>query len=297
MPFMIALLTAAMSGESPAENMPGVLPLRPFPADRFYPDIAQRMEVSGWATLRCVPQSNASLQDCQLVGEGPAGVRFGEAALRMAPYLRVALKGKALNAVVGQPAETTIRFQVPSSVQDPPTVRALSAAAIDAARPSGAPQDGVVRVVCQASLAGGGPLTNCTSGFEAPRDVGFGKAAADVAARAYVSTLDAAPRRVTANLYLSAPTAQGSIQSPDGSLGVRWPDGVWPGIQARIGDAATALASNPAVFDCDLDPAGTLAACTPKGEIPAAALAASQALLKQAIVERKVYFNVVWSGR
>jgi len=300
MPFMITLLAAALSAETPAGEAPPKVPFQLLlPAERFYPDVAQRMEVEGWAVLRCTPQADRTFADCGVTGEGPGDVGFGQAALRMAPYLRVALKGKALDTVVGRPAEMTLRFQVPASERAPTGVKAPAAAVVDAARPPGAPSDGVATVVCHASFAGGGPLTDCSSGFQAPRDAGFGKAAVDLAASAYVSTLGAAPRRVQASLYLSDTTGTNgsSIRSPDRSLGVRWPEGVWADLVAPAGSARTSQAANPAVFDCDLDAKGALSACTPQGQLSAEAAAASQALLSQAIVERKVYFNVVWSGR
>ena len=37
------------------------------------------------------------------------------------------------------------------------------------------PPDGVARVICHASFAGGGPLTDCISSFEAPQGAGFGQ--------------------------------------------------------------------------------------------------------------------------
>lgn len=264
------------------------------PVERFYPDIAQRMEAGGWVRLLCTPDSAAKLNDCTIDGVGPAEMGFGEAGRRLAPYLRVALKGKALDAVVGTRVEVMIRFVVPS---EPAQVIAPPAGVLSAAKPAGGPDDGFVRMNCRVSLGGGGGLTDCESGFEAPKNAGLGAAARDLAVASYRSALRGAPRHVRVSLNLEEPSGlYGSgVLSNDNSLVLDWPAALDPAIMAQ---AKTASAiTHRVVMSCDLDRAGSLLACAPEGAPPADALKAAQALIAAAKVFRDVYFTVIWSSQ
>jgi TonB family protein len=55
----------------------------PDPA-HYYPDRAQRMEMSGSALLSCTADPQGGLSDCALLSEAPEGWDFGAAALKMA---------------------------------------------------------------------------------------------------------------------------------------------------------------------------------------------------------------------
>jgi protein TonB len=49
---------------------------------RYYPDRAQRMEVSGKATISCTVTAKGTLESCSVVSENPADMGFGDAALK-----------------------------------------------------------------------------------------------------------------------------------------------------------------------------------------------------------------------
>jgi TonB family protein len=55
------------------------------PAGPFWPEAALKAGAAGEVTLQCFANSNAAkLTDCEVVGENPRGLGFGQAALRMA---------------------------------------------------------------------------------------------------------------------------------------------------------------------------------------------------------------------
>jgi TonB family protein len=55
------------------------------PAGPFWPDAALKAGAAGEVTLQCFANSGAAkLTDCEIVGENPTGLGFGQAALRMA---------------------------------------------------------------------------------------------------------------------------------------------------------------------------------------------------------------------
>ena len=49
---------------------------------RYYPERAQRMEISGQATIACVVLATGDLSDCSIVSESPPDMGFGDATLR-----------------------------------------------------------------------------------------------------------------------------------------------------------------------------------------------------------------------
>jgi protein TonB len=54
-----------------------------------YPNRAQRMEVSGSATIDCRVTSAQILEDCRAVAETPLEYGFAEHALKLAPFIRM----------------------------------------------------------------------------------------------------------------------------------------------------------------------------------------------------------------
>lgn len=67
---------------------------------RFYPERALRMSKEGEATLRCEVAANGQLRNCQVSGETPENFGFGQAAIKLARYMRIAPK-----TVDGQPVD------------------------------------------------------------------------------------------------------------------------------------------------------------------------------------------------
>ncbi len=59
-----------------------------------FPDKAMNASKSGWAVIECRLTAKGSLEVCQILGEGPDGYEFGEAALRLAPRFKFNPKTK-----------------------------------------------------------------------------------------------------------------------------------------------------------------------------------------------------------
>lgn len=57
---------------------------------RYYPDRAQRMEVNGQATLSCTGTAKGTLEGCSVVSESPADYGFGDAAMKLSRWYRIA---------------------------------------------------------------------------------------------------------------------------------------------------------------------------------------------------------------
>ena len=60
------------------------IPRPPPPISAFFPDRAQRMEISGQAAIDCASDADGVLTDCRLISETPADWDFGAAALKAA---------------------------------------------------------------------------------------------------------------------------------------------------------------------------------------------------------------------
>jgi TonB family protein len=75
---------------------------------QYYPDRAQRLGISGNATISCTSTDAGVLENCHVVSESPADQGFGAAALKMSGLYRVQAgdQGKTVTA--------TIDFGIPS---------------------------------------------------------------------------------------------------------------------------------------------------------------------------------------
>ena len=122
---------------------------RPSQADfeRLGPPVAVRDRVSGRATLDCALTAAGRLRDCKIKGETPAGQGFGEAALRLTPYYRVARTEEV--ELEGSRLPFTVRFRyaefsppalagaAPAPVAPPPPVSAAPPEIASISAPSG----------------------------------------------------------------------------------------------------------------------------------------------------------------
>lgn len=59
-------------------------------AARYYPDRAQRMEVSGRAIVDCGVAGDGKFQDCRVISESPTDYGFGDSAIKLARFMQVA---------------------------------------------------------------------------------------------------------------------------------------------------------------------------------------------------------------
>lgn len=92
---------------------------RPSGADlvRFYPAEAARTKTPGEAVMQCRVETSGGLAGCTVLREAPEGAGFGEAALQMAPLLRMRPMTRDGTPVAGGVVRIPIafRFAVPPS--------------------------------------------------------------------------------------------------------------------------------------------------------------------------------------
>ncbi len=58
-------------------------------AARYYPDRAQRMEISGRVVLDCRLTMEGKLEDCQVISEFPADYQFAERAIKLTQFMQL----------------------------------------------------------------------------------------------------------------------------------------------------------------------------------------------------------------
>jgi protein TonB len=73
-----------LAAPAPATETPPQTPLA-----EFYPERAQRMEVEGDASIRCLVTTTGMLASCVVVSESPPGFNFGAATLHASHLWRV----------------------------------------------------------------------------------------------------------------------------------------------------------------------------------------------------------------
>src|SRR4051812_17837674 len=96
LPALLAILLQALAAPAPpaASPNPAAAPStmanpdwirRPDGEDimRYYPEAAQRQNLPGRATISCQVLASGALTGCVVMEESPAGVGFGEAAVKM----------------------------------------------------------------------------------------------------------------------------------------------------------------------------------------------------------------------
>lgn len=149
--------------------------------EREYPPLALSLGLTGEGTITCTVEPQGELDECHVDQEAPAGLGFGAAAVRLAPYFIV--KPATFD---GQPVKSKmtlpIRFQVGDATPGPPPPeeigRPTSPEALVLARQVVALDDEAGRMrrnmnsrmkFSQAQIAAGGDATDGERVFDALR--------------------------------------------------------------------------------------------------------------------------------
>ncbi len=82
---------------------------------RYFPDRAQRLEVSGRATISCTVTAKGTLTNCSVVSEDPADYGFGEATLKASKVMKMRPLAKDGAPVEGGTVRIPLRWDVPKN--------------------------------------------------------------------------------------------------------------------------------------------------------------------------------------
>lgn len=137
--------------------------------------------VTGKAQLGCVADKGGRLIDCKVLREAPAGQGFGEAALSVVGYERIATKDAAGASVEGRPVRTTLEFLAPGDA-NPDWVRKPNGQDIANVFPKKALDKrigGRAMIRCRVTVEGF--LEACKVASESPEGLDFGGAGLQLA--------------------------------------------------------------------------------------------------------------------
>lgn len=245
---------------------------------RAYPSSNADRSISGRATIRCKIGLNGRARDCEVVREGPWGLGFGEAAVKLAEssaqFYPQKVNGKPVDG-----GEVTLPFQFSSPspgaryvIYQPLFARAPSVAEMTAAWPMGADgEDGVAVLRC--ALQADGELANCT--VVRQTGAGFGKAARELAGRFQVRlTAEEATQYARSDVlvgfhFLNPASIEGrslTVKDPHWTTTVK-PEKVLSVYPAKAAEAG--VTSGRGVADCLVAADGKLTDCKVAREKPA----------------------------
>jgi hypothetical protein len=105
-----------IQAQSPPARLPPLKVLKspsPEALARLFPATARTAGVEGGATVACVIRRDGTLGDCEVTGENPRGLGFGEAARAAMAHYQVSVDGPNAAQVSRRLSGITIRFALP----------------------------------------------------------------------------------------------------------------------------------------------------------------------------------------
>jgi periplasmic protein TonB len=79
---------------------------------KYYPERAQRLGISGSATINCTVAANGTISGCDVVGETPSNYGFGDAARKLSRFFKMRPQMVDGQAVAGGTIEIPIQFRL-----------------------------------------------------------------------------------------------------------------------------------------------------------------------------------------
>jgi TonB family protein len=174
---------AAAQGQPPADT-PADLLKKPTTKEieSHYPNAALAKAATGSARIRCTATVDATLRNCSVVSESPAGLGFGDATVAMAPLFRMNPATKA-----GLPVDSEVliplAFSMPSSmITNPEWLKKPSEEEVLEFWPLAAMKakiGGTATLRCKVTVDG--LVNHCLVIAESPKDLGVGASALSMA--------------------------------------------------------------------------------------------------------------------
>jgi TonB family protein len=180
--------------KSQAQSSDEVRRIPPSQGDTPYPPIARALNLPGRAVLNCTAAADGTLVGCKVASEDPPNWGFGEAALALAPAIKLApgADGRPVQQPISfvlatdeAPADPDLKipgFAIPESqirwVAKPAVQDFIVSYPTDAVRQG---IDGFVALACR--VTPDGRLNPCAVTDEQPANAGFDKAALTLVAK------------------------------------------------------------------------------------------------------------------
>jgi TonB family protein len=248
----------------------------------YFPDEAVDKSISGRAVIRCVVPLSGRLEDCTVISEFPAGMGFGEAAVRMAR--REFLMKPALidgKPVGGESVTIPLKFRAPTFspryvIEEAVWSAAPSFEDMVAAWPAAA--DGNAEIgtaVLRCRVGEGGSLRSCIIAGQVPKGSPFGEAAQTLVGKFRLKvTADELKKYGAADIAVSfrfynpaTPAGQAKkVEKPDWIVRIN-PERIVALYPAAAADAG--VREGVGVADCLVAPDGKMTDCKVAGETPA----------------------------